>query len=127
MLFSHRFGSVETLSRARYWLTRHGFEIAQTDDPSHDVSRLTLNVDFSKAAAALALIDSIESCDPDGWPSNTTPSRSLHAHESHAKLDPHEYHSHRACTPIHWHHHEGTSPADPVSSRVREYMLSRWE
>ncbi len=85
MLFSHRFGSVETLSRAQYWLTHHGFEVVKTDEPSHDVSRLTLNVDFSKASAALALIDSIESSDPEGWPANSTPSRSLHMHSAHSR------------------------------------------
>jgi hypothetical protein len=127
MLLSHRFGSVETLSRARYWLTQLGFEVAQTDEPSHDVSRLTLNVDFSKASAALALIDSIERSDPEGWPANTTPSKSLHAHPSHAGTLPDSLHAAKAGTPIHWQRRDETSLADPVSSKVVEYMLSRWE
>ena len=127
MLISHRFGSVETLSRARYWLTRHGFEVAKTDDAAHDVSRLTLNVDFTKASAALALIDSIESRDPEGWPGISTPSRTLHGHELGAHSPSKARGSERPSTPIHWHHHDETSPADPVSSRVREYMFSRWE
>lgn len=127
MLFSHRFGSVETLSRAQYWLTHHGFEVVKTDEPSHDVSRLTLNVDFSKAAAALALIDSIESSDPEGWPANSTPSRSLHMHSAHSRNQTHATTPVKAGTPIHWHAREDSSPADPVSSKVREYMFSRWE
>ena len=127
MLLSHRFGSVDTLSRARYWLTRHGFEVAKTDDANHDVSRLTLNVDFSSASAALALIDSIELSDPDGWPGFMTPPRTLHGHEPQADSPAGGPLRAQATTPIHWYHHEETSPADPVSSRVREYMFSRWE
>jgi hypothetical protein len=127
MLFSHRFGSVETLSRARYWLTRHGFEVVKTDDPAHDVTRLTWNVDLSKASAALALIDSIEQSDPEGWPGFSTPSKILHGHRSHSKTMARGRQSRGTSTPIHWHHYEESSPADPVSTRVREYMLSRWE
>jgi hypothetical protein len=127
MLFTHRFGSVETLSRAQYWLTHHGFEVVPPADPAHDVARLTLNVEFSKTSAALALIDSIENADPRGWPSNTTPSRSLHAHSAH-EPNPHQgEHARKAGTPIHWHSGEEASPADPVSSKIREYMFSRWE
>jgi hypothetical protein len=127
MLFSHRFGSLETLSRAHYWLTRHGFEVVKTDDPAHDVTRLTLNVGYSKASAALALIDSIERSDPEGWPGISTPSRTPRFREMQAKPQARGRHSEHSSTPIHWHHHEETSPADPVSSRVREYMFSRWE
>jgi hypothetical protein len=127
MLFSHRFGSVETLARAQYWLTRHGFEVVKADEPSHDVSRLTLNVDFSKAAAALALIDSIESSDPEGWPANATPSRSVRGHGSHSGSRVHGHHDQKSRTPICWHPREEAGAADPVSSKVAEYMFSRWE
>jgi hypothetical protein len=127
MLFSHRFGSVETLARAEHWLTELGFQVVKSVEPAHDRSRLTLNVDFSKASAALALIDSIERSDPRGWPANSTPSRALQGKESHPVACPQGHHDQKSCTPICWHSHEETSPADPVSSKVREYMLSRWE
>ena len=127
MLFSHRFGSVETLTRARNWLTELGFEVVKTDEPSHDVSRLTLNVDFSKASAALALIDSIERSDPEGWPAYSSPSRTSHGNKSQPDIRAHGHHDHTSCTPICWHPREETSPGDPVSSKVVEYMFSRWE
>jgi hypothetical protein len=127
MLFSHRFGSVETLARAQQWLTELGFDVVKNDEPSHDASRLTLSVDFSKASAALALIDSIERSDPEGWPAYSAPSRTPHKAMSHAAACPIGHHDSNSCTPICWHSHEETSPADPVSTRVREYMLSRWE
>jgi hypothetical protein len=127
MLFSHRFGSVETLNRAQHWLTELGFEVVKNSEPAHDVSRLTLSVDFSKAAAALALIDSIERSDPEGWPSHSSPSRTPHDKPSQPAICAHGHHDHKSCTPICWHSHEDTSPADPVSSKVREYMFSRWE
>jgi hypothetical protein len=127
MLFSHRFGSVETLARARQWLTELGFEVVKNDEPSHDVSRLTLNVDFSKASAALALIDSIERSDPEGWPAYSTPSRTRHSSAFHPAGCALGHLDTKSCSPICWHSHEETSPADPVSSKVREYMFSRWE
>jgi hypothetical protein len=127
MLFSHRFGSVETLSRARYWMTRLGFEIAPANPNSHDVSRLSFNIDFSQASAALALIDSIEATDPDGWPGITSPSKKFRSEKSHVspslEVIPHDPER----TPIHWHRRDDSSSADPVSSKVCEYMLSRWE
>jgi hypothetical protein len=127
MLFSHRFGSVETLNRAQNWLTELGFEVVKNDEPAHDVSRLTLNVDFSKASAALALIDSIERADPNGWPAFSTPSRTLHGKHTGPAGCPLGHEDQRSCSPICWHPGEETSPIDPVSTSVREYMLSRWE
>jgi hypothetical protein len=127
MLFSHRFGSVETLSRARYWMDRLGFEIAPVDDDSHDVSRLSLNIDFSRTSAAMALIDSIEASDPNGWPGFMTPSRKLEgAHELLLSQSDNESPS-PARSPIHWHHRDEESATNPDASKVAEYMLSRWE
>ena len=124
MFFSHRFGSVETLSRARYWLTRHGFEVASTDPESHDASRLSIRVDFSQAAAAMALIDSIEHSDPEGWPGYLTPTRSFPGRE--ARTSDHQAHE-PARSPIHWHRRDDSTSADPESHKVCEYMFSRWE
>jgi hypothetical protein len=127
MLFSHRFGSVETLNRAQSWLTELGFEVVESDEASHDVSRLTLSVDFSRASAALALIDSIERSDPRGWPGNTTPNGSPGANPSPRSTCSQGHHDRKSCTPICWHPGEESTPVDPVSSAVREYMFSRWE
>jgi hypothetical protein len=125
MLFSHRFSSVETLSRAQYWLAHHGFEVVKADQPSHDPSRLTLHLDFSQASAALALIDSIELSDPEGWSAHATrlanelSSQSGECSQGHRDL--------KSCTPICWHPREEAIEADPVSSKMAEYMFSRWE
>jgi hypothetical protein len=127
MLFSHRFGSVETLSRARYWMNRLGFEIAPNNEDSHDVSRLSLNVDFSKAAAAMALIDSIEASDPEGWPGFTTPTRKFHANHEKKPTETNEGRPNSAQSPIHWHRRDDVASADPHASKVVEYMSSRWE
>jgi len=126
MLLSHRFGSLDSLSRARYWLTRHGFEVAADDPRSHDVTRLSLNVDFSRISAALALIDSIEQSDPEGWPGFLTTPKSAHAHgqpEAPHLLDD-EHGPSR--TPIHWYRVEDPTPADPVIRKTAEYLISRW-
>jgi hypothetical protein len=127
MLFSHRFGSAESLSRARYWMTRLGFDVATPNGESHDVSRLSLNVDFSKAAAAMALIDSIEASDPDGWPGFLTPTRSVQFRHDLGANELIDGHPRAAASPIHWHHRDDTTTVEPQASRVVEYMLSRWE
>jgi len=127
MLFSHRFGSVETLSRARYWMTRLGFEIVPTNPDSHDIARLSFNIDFSQASAALALIDSIEGTDPEGWPSMMSQTKKFRAEKSHASPGLDSSSQGPARTPIHWHKRDDTHLADPESSKVSEYMLSRWE
>ena len=126
MFISHRFGSVETLSRARRWLTTLGFEVAPFDPQTHDSSRLSLRVDLSEASAVLTLIDAIEQTDPEGWPSLMTSPKALHHHDAHAfwRHDPQHGPSH---TPIHWQKPEEPTTNDPVSTLVREYMLSRWE
>ncbi len=125
MLFSHRFGSVETLSRARYWMDRLGFEVAPPDPTSHDVSRLSLSVNFSQAAAAQALIDSIERSDPNGWPGHLTPPTALHGLDRHEAG--HTCDRAPSTEPIHWHKREEAATADPHSCKVCEYMFSRWE
>jgi hypothetical protein len=127
MLLSHRFGSVETLSRARHWLTSLGFEVAAFDPRSHDVSRLSLKVDFAQAAAALALIDSIEQSDPEGWPGFLTSPKTIHHHAAHMIPNCFDHEHGPTKTPIHWEKPEETASTDQVSRKVSEYMLSRWE
>ena len=127
MLLSHRFGSADTLTRARFWLTQHGFEVAPEDAESHDVSRLSLNVNFSQASAALALIDSIEKSDPEGWPGMLTLPSVIHHHGEHSLLRDRRFDQPASKQEIHWHKVEETSHFDAISDKVREYMLSRWE
>jgi hypothetical protein len=127
MLFSHRFGSVETLSRARYWMNRLGFEIAPNNEESHDVSRLSLNIDFTKVSAVMALIDSIEASDPEGWPGFWTTKHKFHARHESNPVSSTDGRPEPARTPIHWHHRDDAVSTDPDSTKVAEYMLSRWE
>jgi hypothetical protein len=124
MLITHRFGSTETLSRAKYWMEQLGFEVTPPDPDSHDVARLSLNVDLSRAAAVLALIDSIERSDPNGWPAYTTPLKMLRAHERHGA---HTCDRGPSSEPIHWHRRDEKAPTDPNACKVCEYMFSRWE
>ena len=118
MLFSHRFDSAETLSRAEYWLTRHGFEVVKSTEPSHDPSRLTMNVDLSKAAAALALIDSIEGSAATGWNLGGIDREAVFADDRPVL---------KSGTPIHWDGCEGSGLDDDECRKISEYMFSRWE
>ena len=127
MFISHRFGSTEAVSRARFWMDQLGFEVVPTDEEHHDASRLSLNLDFSKTAAAMALIDSIEASDPTGWPgfltqSNEMPTLSHSVQGETRSGTP----GAPTRTPIHVHLHEEPS-SDPHTRKVVEYMMSRWE
>jgi len=127
MMLTHHFGSVQTLDRARYWLTRHGFEVAPSDFAEHDETRLAMSLHLSEVSAALALIDSIERTDSRGWPGLLDLPRELHAHTAHTQKRPRELASIAGKTPIHWEAHLETPSGDPLFSKIREYMLSRWE
>jgi hypothetical protein len=117
MLFSHRFDSAETLSRAKFWLNHHGFEVVKSDGPSHDPSRLVMSVAFSKAAAALALIGSIENSEPRGWP--------LLDAASEASTD--DRPTLKNGTPIHWEGRNEAAFEHEDCRKISEYMFSRWE
>ncbi|WP_435010165.1 hypothetical protein P12x_001395 [Tundrisphaera lichenicola] len=124
MLLTHRFGSAETLDRARFWLNHHGIEVASTNTSNHDASRMAINVDLPRASAALALIDSIERSDPEGWPGLLDRTRAIHADEANPSRDDG---SGPASTPIHWEARKDHPSSDPLCCKICEYMLSRWE
>jgi hypothetical protein len=123
MLLTHRFGSVETLDRARYWLTRLGFKVAPSNFPGHDETRLAMILDLSMIPAALALIDSFELSDPHGWPGILDQNRILHVHGPHP-LRSAMSESARPSAPIHWEARHEHPSSDPLCSKTCEYMLS---
>jgi len=127
MFLTHHFGSVETLDRARQWLARHGIEIVHSDSAEHDETRLVMRLDLSQVSAALALIDSIERTDSQGWPGFHDPPRTLHVHAALSQKQAEELASKRAASPIHWQAHEEHPSSDPLCSKVSEYMFTRWE
>ena len=124
MLFSHQFSSPETLNRARFWLTWHGFSIQEPrrSDASSTRSKhsLVLKVSFAEAAAVRALIGSIEHSEPAA-------STSVKAWRVDAPTDqvPTGV-TRRAESPIHW-ESRSDSTSDSVAARTAEYMFSRWE
>jgi hypothetical protein len=126
MWLTHRFGSVETLERARYWLTQRGFEVARSDSPEHDETRLAMSLDLSEVSAALALIDSIERADSKGWPSVFDRPTTLHL-QAGDKANPKELGPGVATSPIHWQAHLEHHSGDPAVCKICEYMFSRWE
>ncbi len=65
MYLTHTFANRETLSRAHSWLTRHGFH------PRHAASgipRIMVVDERDRLSEARALINAVESADPDGFP-----------------------------------------------------------
>lgn len=124
MFLTHRFGSSETLDRARFWLNHHGIEVANSNGAEHDASRLSMKVELSRVSAALALIDSIERTDPEGWPGLLDRTRTLTAREKQSQA---AECSSPAPTPIHWEGRKDHLANDPLCCKVCEYMLSRWE
>jgi hypothetical protein len=125
MWLTHRFGSVETLERARYWLTQHGFEVARSDFAEHDETRLSMSLDLSEVSAALALIDSIERTDSRGWPGLFELPTTLHLHAGDSQTPPKELGPGLATSPIHWQSHLEHPSSDPTCCKICDYMLSR--
>jgi hypothetical protein len=127
MLLTHHFGSVETLERARHWLTQNGIEIAKSESPEHDATRLVMRLDLAQVSAALALIDSVERSDAHGWPGFHERPTKLHAHPAPSQKLAEEQASMKATSPIHWEPHHDAPPSDPANYKVFEYMFTRWE
>jgi hypothetical protein len=70
MYVSHAFSRFETLSRARYWLDRLGFDPSQVEACTDGIPRISVNVkDAAQYAEAELLFAALESSEPDGWPS----------------------------------------------------------
>ncbi len=116
MLLTHRFDSVQTLTRARFWLTTLGFEVAKCDTSRPDRPALSMVLDYPRATAARALIDSIEHSDPAAWPEIDREWGLAMDSVAGPAAKP---------TPIAWHSHEGHSADEAISCKVCEYMLSR--
>jgi hypothetical protein len=127
MFLTHRFGSVDTLDRARYWLTHHGFEVAQPNPEEHDETRLALSLELSQVSAALALIDSIERTDSRGWPGLHDRPKTPHGHRARSRNRPEQPTSVTATTPIHWRAHHEHPSTDPTCCKICEFMFSRPE
>jgi len=123
MLLTHRFGSSEALDRAIYWLTWHGIEVSHSEVAGQDCSRLILNLPLSEVSAALALIDSIENADPEGWPPLFERPRGIHSHAT----PPAEVAVRRSSPhPIHWQSREPEPAIDHESRKAYEYGIARW-
>ena len=127
MFLTHRFGSVDTLDRAKFWLTRHGFEVANSNPGEHDETRLAMSLDLSQVSAALALIDSIERTDAKGWPGHYDRPKALQAQGARSRKHPKESTSVTATTPIHWQSHHEHPSTDPTCCKICEFMFGRPE
>jgi len=127
MFLSHRFNSLDTLDRARFWLTRHGFEVARPNPAEHDEMRLAMSLDLSQVSAALALIDSIERTDSHGWPGLQDLPTKPQLREARARKHPEGPTSVTTTTPIHWQAHHEHPSTDPTCCKVCEFMFSRPE
>jgi hypothetical protein len=69
MYITHDFAHPETLTRARYWLTRLGFDPSRIEVLTDRGPRIVLRVDLPEAVEAELLFAALESSDPDGPPS----------------------------------------------------------
>ncbi len=118
MLLTHRFDSVQTLTRAHFWLTTLGFEVTKCDTSRPDRPALSMILDRPRATAAQAVIDSIEHSDSAAWPE---------LHQEWTVAVKSASGSTAKSTPVAWHSREDHSADELISHKVCEYMLSRWE
>ncbi len=129
MLFSHHFASVETMNRARFWLTWHGFtvqEVRPTDPATIPSPRLAVHVTLAQAAAARALIGSIEHTDAPASLSLSQTPAAQRWYTDDARTTSAVGSSQPSGTPIHWHSRDDAN-GDPTAARVAEYMFGHHE
>jgi hypothetical protein len=67
--FTHHFSNIDSLSRARSWLSLLGFSPEQIEAHSDGVPRIALAIEPSEWAGVEMLINAVERSDPHGWPS----------------------------------------------------------
>jgi len=127
MLLTHHFGSVETLERARNWLVQNGIEVVRSGSPEHDETRLVMRLGLPQVSAALALIDSVERADSEGWPGFHDRPKKLHVHAAPSQKQAEELASTKAASPIHWEPRHEPPLSDPHHSKVAEFLFTRWE
>lgn len=68
MYITHHFSHQETLNRARYWLTRFGFDAGRIEVSTEGTPRISLRAYPSEVAAAELLFAAFELADPYGSP-----------------------------------------------------------
>jgi hypothetical protein len=124
MLITHRFGSTDAFCRARYWLTKNGFAPEIREASPEAAPSLTMKVDFAQASAAIALMNSLDRAEADGWPGvSTTHARWMDDPFTVANDSP----STSSASPIAWNGREPAAFIDPSARAVSDYMFSRWE
>jgi hypothetical protein len=86
MYFTHHFAHHDTLSRARSWLTRLGFDPRPAPTHTSGIPRIAVVVEPHRLGAVNMLISAVERADPDGFPSFWDEARQPHS----APNEPHD-------------------------------------
>jgi hypothetical protein len=69
MYYTHHFAHRETLSRARSWLVKLGFQPHEIQASVSGIPRLVVAVPSDRREELQMLINAVERTDPDGFPS----------------------------------------------------------
>jgi len=111
MFITHSFAHMETLDRARYWLTRLGFAPSHIEVHTEGVPRILLRGGLPEVAEAELLFAALESSDPDRAPGFWSS-----AHSPHAGLVPRAHLERVDAHPraaVGWHPPDSDLRADP--------------
>ena len=66
---TREFAQIETLERAKRWLTEVGFHPSRIELHTHGTPRITVTVEPGQAAEVEQILDAVASSDPAGSPS----------------------------------------------------------
>jgi hypothetical protein len=77
---TNQFAHIETLERARRWLTQSGIDPARIEARTHGIFSLSVAVEPGESAEVQRIIDAAESSDPDSPPSIWDLASEQHVH-----------------------------------------------
>ncbi len=120
MLITHHFRHQETLDRARYWLTRFGFDPSRMEVSVEGTPRISVMAEPSAAAEAELLFAALELSDPDGQPGFWH--AGLPLRPSVTAADEPEAAAVHAATAVGWHPPDVDLYSDPVVRALFDVM-----
>lgn len=119
MFITHHFSHQETLNRARYWLTRFGFDAGRMEVSTEGTPRISLRAEPSEVAEAELLFAALELADPYGAPGFWDSGLAVRHITSTADVALPEVH---AATAVGWHPPDVDLSSDPVVRALFEMM-----
>jgi len=103
MYVTHHFANLETLSRARAWLSRLGFGPGNMEAHTDGIPRLSVAVEPSRLSGVEMVLSAVERSDPRGWPAFWDVAHQAHLYPVRKRSDRARAIGRQGTTVIGWH------------------------